>query len=118
MMTKEVKTSGGYTATIGQFLTYDEYVEIQRVYSSNATIDTSSGKPEMSKMMASVVYDAQKKAISLLVKEIKDPDGNVMQRASDSLPIPAADGQEIVNAITAITTEATESFDKKKVMTS
>jgi len=114
METKEVKTTGGYTATLNAYLTYDQFVELQKVWTNNTLIDPTTGAQDLNKVPANLVYDAQKLAIGFLVKSITGPDGAAITRDINSLPIPPQDGQEIVDAINALTKEAADAFSKKK----
>ena len=117
-----VTKSHGYKAMIRPFLTYDQFIEIQKLYTQGVVIDMDKkdaenkpAKPEMGKVNASVMYDANKLAVKFLIVSIVDSDGKTVNRASDELPVPADDGAEIMDKVNEITKDAGAAFDKKKV---
>lgn len=122
---KIITTSGGYKVTLAPFLTYDQFIEIQKLWTKDAVIDPEDkdkdGKtkqPVMGKIAANTVYDANKLAVGFLVKSIEDPKGQeVVRQDANALPIPPIDGQEVMEEIGKISDEAASAFDKKKAKT-
>jgi hypothetical protein len=121
---KIVKTTNGYTVTLRPFITYDQYVETQKLWTKDVMIDPNEkdkeGKvltPKPAKISANILYDADKMIVGFLVKSITDTDGKEISRKPDELPIPPADGQEVMEAVKQISTECAAAFDKKKATT-
>ncbi len=114
---KIITTSGGYKVTLKPFLTYDQFIELQKMYTVDTKIDPQAKDPKISEFAANIVYEANKKAVGFLVVSIEDKDGKVVEREDNALPLPIADGQEVIDAINAMQNEAATSFDKKKVKT-
>lgn len=123
MEDKTLTTTNGYIVTLAPFLTYDQFIDIQKIWTKDVVIDPNDkdesgvvNTPKPGKISANLMYEANKMAVGFLVKKIVDPKGVEMQRVTpDSLPIPAADGQEVTEAINKISDEAAAAFDKKKV---
>ena len=121
----EKKTTNGYTATINPFLTYDQFQDIQDLYTKGVSFDPNAvqtdaegkeipAKPKMSDIPMSVLRDANKKAIEFLLVSIKDESGMEVDRKPGELPIPLIDGQEIMDEIDRISKDALDAFNKKK----
>lgn len=120
MEPKEKTTTNGYKAYIHPFLTYDQYIEIQKLWMRDAIIDTEkkdekgNPTPSTGKIPATVMYEANKLAVSFLVEKILDKDGKEVKRQPHELPVPPIDGTEIMEVINEISAEAAAAFDKKK----
>lgn len=101
METREVKTSTGYVATIRTTLKYGEYKAIQRVLVSSMNFDVTGKSTDMN---ASMLYDANDKAIEFILISIKDSNGTELvedhskvRQVVDSLDIDT--GEEIMQAV-------------------
>lgn len=125
MEDKIITTSNGYQVTLAPFLTYDQFIEMQKIWTRDVVIDPNDKdengvvkSPTPGKIPANLIYEANKMAVSFLVKKIVDPKGNEVQRENISaLPVPPADGADIMEAINKLSNEAASAFDKKKVTT-
>jgi hypothetical protein len=118
MEDKIITTSGGYKVTIAPFLNHDQFIEIQEIWTNDAKIDPVTGKPILGEIRANTIYKANRLAVSMLVRKIEGPDGATVVRESNSLPIPPGDGQEVMEEIQKMETEAADSFAKKKAKVS
>jgi hypothetical protein len=117
-MDKTITTSAGYKVILNPFFTYDQFVELQKLWTKDITIDPNHPNvtPQMGAISASIVYEANKMSVGFLVKKIINPDGNEIAREDvTTLPIPAIDGSEVMDEITKISNEASDAFNKKKV---
>lgn len=119
MENKEIKTLSGYTVFIRPFFTYDQYIEIQKIWTRDVFYDAElkgvDGNPKPTgKMPANVIYEANRLAVSFLIVKILDPSGKEVQRQSNELPIPPADGTEVMDVVNRLSKEAAAAFDKKK----
>jgi hypothetical protein len=119
------KTSGGYEVKFKPFLTYDQFIELQKIWTKDMVIDPNKkddkGKvatPEMPKISPNLAYDANKMLVGFLIVSILDPKGAEVTRASNELPVPFNDGDEIMSELDKISKAAYESFEKKSQMTS
>ncbi len=117
MENKTITTTNGYTAILKPFLTYDDFVEVQKIWTKSASFDPNGDltKPVYDKIPMDIMYEANALMLTILVVSITDKDGKVVEREADKLPIPPADGQEIMNAVNVIYKEAADSFSKKKL---
>ncbi len=111
---KKIVTQSGYTVTFSPFLTYDQFIEIQKLWTANAVVNAETGKPDLGSIPANVMHDANKLAMSFLIKSITDKTGAVVPHDPGSLPLPPSDGMEIVNEINKIMAEASAPFTEKK----
>jgi hypothetical protein len=121
MENKTITTTSEYSVTLRPFLTYDQYIEIQKLWMRDVLIDTdrkdekgTPKAPSMGKIPATVMYEANKLAVSFLIVKILDPNGAEVTRQDNELPIPPADGAEVMEEVTRISNEAATAFDKKK----
>lgn len=120
MEDKTITTTNGYVVTIRPFLTYDQYIEIKRIFTSNITFnlkntdEKGNPRPLSENIPASIMYDANKLAVSFLIVKILNPKGEEVKRDANSLPIPPIDGTEVMEEIMRISDEADAAFDKKK----
>ena len=123
MENKQIKTTNGYTAVIRPFLTYDQYIDIQKVWTQHVLLEVGAETPEkakedakksISKVPANTMYEANRLAVSFLVVKILNPEGVEIKRQPHELPVPPLDGKEIMDFIDKLTSEAQEAFGKKK----
>lgn len=113
----KITTANKYVVEIRPFLTYDQFITIKSVFSENIIYDLTSSKVAGGEMPASALDKANKVAVSLLVIDILNEKGAKVERKPDELPLPVADGIEVMEVIERISSEATAAFDKKKAKT-
>lgn len=101
-------TPNGYVATLKPFITYGQYMQIQKAMISGVKIDTSTGKT--TDMDTSTIFAGDDMAISFILVSITDPQGAEFTKGIDELP--SKDGIAIKAQIDLITGDA--SPDKKK----
>lgn len=119
------KTSGEYQVTYKPFLTYDQFIELQKIWTKDMVIDPNKkgadGKvatPEMPKISPNLAYEANKMLVGFLIVSITDPKGVEVPRSSNDLPVPFGDGDEIMDELDKISKEAYAAFEKKSQTTS
>ena len=117
----KIETVHKYTVYIHPFLTYDQFIDIQKVWTKDIKINPEKvdpqGKPEKPKMDSvnmNLIYEANTLTVSFLVAKIIDPKGQEVIRKNGSLPIPAVDGSEVMQEVQRISKEASDSFEGKK----
>lgn len=120
-MDKTITTVNEYKVTLKSFLTYDQFIEIQKLWMRDVLIDVDNKDdkgtpktPSMGKIPATVMYEANKLAVSFLVLKIENKDGVEVKRQGGELPVPLADGAQIMDEVNRISNEASQAFDKKK----
>lgn len=70
-----ITTPSGYQVTISERLTYRQRIELDKIVFANTKIKADEkGKPNMSDMDASFVFEMNKTAVGFLVTEIKVED--------------------------------------------
>jgi hypothetical protein len=111
---KKIVTQSGYAVVFSTFLTYDQFIEIQKLWTANAVVNAATGTPDLGNIPANVMHDANKLAMSFLIKSITDKAGNPVPHEGGSLPLPPVDGMEIVTEINKIMAEASAPFTEKK----
>ncbi len=125
MENKIIITKNGYKVTLRPFLTYDQFIELQKIWSKDVYFDPNDKdkngeqkEPIMGKIPMNLLYEANKMTVGFLVVRIEDANGSeVVREDVNSLPIPPVDGQKVVDEIKKISDEASAAFDKKKVTT-
>lgn len=124
MEDKIITTANGYRVCVAPFLTYDQYIELQKMWIKDILIDADekdkNGKPlppKIGKIPANRMHEVNKVAVGFLVRRIEDKNGKVIEREAGTLPIPPIDGKEVIEIVNQMSAEATEAFDKKKATT-
>lgn len=112
-----ITTERGYTVTLKPFLTYDDFIEVQKLWTSTTELDPNKKdeKPTFGKIPANMMYEANALLTRQLVISIVDKNGKSVERQPEKLPLPPADGQEVMEKINELYQEAADAFDKKKL---
>jgi hypothetical protein len=111
MNTTDVKTPNGYIASVTADLTYRQYTELQNILTSKMTVDPST--TAVNNISASVVQEANQKALTMLLVKLVDPQGKELPDPGNAInDIPAVDGIAISEKINEIWSNV--SISKKK----
>ncbi len=105
----DISTPNGYIVRLKRnYLTYGEKLKLQELYLKNTKINTKD--PNNSEFNASVVFEAQKLAFEILIKEIETKDKQLItEKLYDYvLNMRDEDGQAIFDALNKITTPQTQ----------
>ncbi len=100
--TKEITTSGGHKATLFDWITVQEFRAIMAIYLDATTgmnVDTKKETAELKGSPAQAGMRAQDKSIEYVVKDLDGSADNIVARF---LELPQVDGQEIIEAVEAI----------------
>jgi hypothetical protein len=97
-------TPSGWKAVIKPFMTFGDKRALERVFAEGMTLD-SKGDPHAS---GKSVYDAQDKAVSMMVKELVAPDGgnpivNPEMILAKIMAMPEEDGRMIYDKVNELT---------------
>ena len=117
----KLETTNKYTVILRPFFTYDQYVEINALWTKDMKLDPNKvdkdGKPEkptMGLIGMDLINQANRMAIGFLVLKILDPKGAEVPHKDGQLPIPAKDAKPVIDKIQAIQKEASEAFEGEK----
>lgn len=103
METINVTTPSGYVATIRQSLTFDQYERIQSIITSGIEMDAKTKK---AKVDGEAVYQANRKAMELLVVKLVDKDGKELPAIETISNMDVEDGAVIKDVIMDIRAKA------------
>jgi hypothetical protein len=106
----DITTTNGYTATIKPFLTYGQFLDIQKVISSNVKLDPKT--QEVSEISGEILMAVTEKTINYLLISLKDADGIDLNNNIKELPV--EDGAQIMAKINEVSSKASALVNKKK----
>ena len=117
----KLETVNKYTVILHPFLTYDQYIDINSLWTKDMKLDPNKvdkeGKPEkptMGLIGMDLINQANRMAIGFLVVKILDSKGAEVKREKNQLPIPAKDAKPVIDEIQRLQKEASEAFEGEK----
>ena len=117
----KLETVNKYTVILHPFLTYDQYIDINSLWTKDMKLDPNKvdkeGKPEkptMGLIGMDLINQAKRMAIGFLVEKILDSKGAEVKREKNQLPIPAKDAKPVIDEIQRLQKEASEAFEGEK----
>lgn len=114
----ELATPSGYRVTLKPYLNYGQFIQIQQIFTSRMKlkINTSGSDPQTegaTEIDASVLYDANKKALEFLLLKVIMPDGQESNNPVVAIDeMPPQDGIAVMDRINEITNQATTTQKK------
>lgn len=101
----KLTTTNGYQVEILPELNYGQFLEVQKIIQSKIALDPTTKKVD--NLNGDVLFDANNKAIELLLVKLTDPTGNELPNPAQALKnLPISDGVEINDQIQKIWTDA------------
>ena len=117
----KLETVNKYTVILHPFLTYDQYIDINSLWTKDMKLDPNKvdkeGKPEkptMGLIGMDLINQANRMAIGFLVVKILDSKGAEVKREKNQLPIPSKDAKPVIDEIQRLQKEASEAFEGEK----
>ncbi len=115
MEDKIVITQNNYKVYLRPWISYPKFIEIQKGFTANITIDPKDEKQEIKPFSANLSFEVEEKLMRYLIIKIEDKDGNIVDLKDDYLPLPPDDCMEVKAVIDIISEEAASSYSKKKL---
>lgn len=98
--TKEIKTSGGHTIVINQWITGGDARDIRNVFIGEADVSFVGDKPQVSGVKANVQAKAEDRAIQAVVVSVDGMNDDIVNRV---LALTATDYDEVIQAVNEVT---------------
>lgn len=110
-----ITTPTGWKAVLKPFMTFGDKRQLERVWAETMTLDASTQQTQVS---GKALYDAQDKAVELMVTELIAPDGSGSTTTPDAIlakimELPEADGRAIYDKINELTASSIPAGQKK-----
>ncbi len=109
-----VTTQNNYKVYLRPWISYPKFIEVQKAFTANITIDPKDETQEVSPFPANLSFEVEEKLMRYLIKKIEDKDGKPVDISEDYLPLPPEDCMEVKAVIDEISNHAVQSFSKKK----
>lgn len=109
-----IATPNGYKVQLRPWISYPKYIEIQKDFTANITVDPKDNQPVIAPFSVNLSLEVEEKLMRYLIVSIVDKDDNEVDNSEDYLPLPPEDCMLVKEEIDKISNHAAETFSKKK----